>query len=173
MVRHLQNISDYRVHFVTEGEAHSNMQGVVERLIEKMSEWFYVNLKFCLNSLISQLGGRGKNLNRIQSSQSHRGTPYILGGFYDLWKLIRTDNYHGGAFCRSLHCDRNRSCQIRRRDGHCVMRRSFRTQVLTSCSVDTNESTDWPSMSSSCCWLILWTSPRFQSWSPFSALNQE
>ena len=38
MVRHLQNISDYRVHFVTEGEAPSNMQGVVERLIEKMSE---------------------------------------------------------------------------------------------------------------------------------------
>lgn len=132
-------------------------------LLKKWVNDFTSVLNFSLNSLISQLGGRGKNLNWIASSRAHRGTRYIFEGFYDLWRLIRTDSYYGGAFCRSLHFDRNRLCRIRCRDGHRVMRQNFRTQVLCACSGDTNESTDWPSMSSSFCWLILRTSSRFQS----------
>lgn len=39
MVRHLQGISDYKVHFVTENEAQAGLDGVVDRLLEKMDEW--------------------------------------------------------------------------------------------------------------------------------------
>jgi hypothetical protein len=37
MFRHLSNISDHRVHFVTEGEAVIDVQNVVDRLVDKMN----------------------------------------------------------------------------------------------------------------------------------------
>ena len=38
MLRHLQNISDFRVQYVTEGEAMGDLEGTMERLRENLEE---------------------------------------------------------------------------------------------------------------------------------------